>query len=252
MGKKTGVVTTDYLHGATPSAFSAHAENRNDTATIVDSQIASGVNLLCGSTAQACTDKKSDIESNGYAYCDDFSKIDASKNGDKAYWQFSLFGTSASVNLCDVTTHALDYLDNEKGFVIMIEQANIDKYSHSNDTENMVKCVKNLNDTVETILDWVGDRKDTAIIITADHETGALNVSTPKQTYNYIDTLDGNKMYYAWGSGDHTNDKVGVFAYGINPDFSSFSYYKSNHLIKNINVFDIMNTLVYDGNAYAK
>ena len=252
VGKKTGVLTTDYLYGATPASFSAHSDSRDNTAVIVDSQLTSGVDLLCGSTASACTEKREQIESNGYTYCDDYSQIEASKNGDKAYWQFGLYGASAAVELCDVTEHALDYLDNDKGFVMMIEQANIDKYSHSNDTEGMVKCVKSLNDTVEAVKAWIGDRKDTAIIITADHETGALNVASTGQTYSYIETLNGQFMYYYWGSGDHTNDKVGVYVYGINPDFSQYSYYKSNHLIKNINVFDIMNALVYDGSVYAK
>ena len=252
-GKKTGVVTTDYLNGATPAAFTAHANDRNDTADIVNTQITSGVNLLCGRVSSSYDGKQSVVESNGYSYCTDYSQIENSKQGDKAFWMFDMAGVSASVSLAQATAHAIEYLDNEKGFVLMVEEAWIDKYSHDNDINGTVKSVKSLNDTVQTVMDWIGDRKDTAVLVTADHETGGLNASATMQNVTTkIDTLNGSKLYYKWNSEDHTNAKVGLFVYGINPDYSTMSFYKSSHLIKNINVFNVMYELLYNGNAYAQ
>ena len=253
LGKSTGVLTTDNLYGATPASFSAHALSRDDVEDIVNSQLTSNVDLLCGSTATACTDKASQIAENGYTLCTDFADIENAKNAEKAYWQFDMWGYNSAVKLEQVTPHALEFLSkNEEGFVMMIEQAHIDKYSHNNDTEGMVKSVASLNNTVEAVLEWIGDRKDTAILITADHETGGLTVTTENQTYADISTVGGNKMYYAWECGSHTDSKVALFVYGINPNYESFSYYKSKHLIKNINVFGIMLELVYDGSVYSK
>ena len=148
LNKSTGVVTTDSLTGATPAAFSAHAMTRDLSNEIVYSQLESGVDLLCGSTDLACASKKSSIKSAGYTYCDNFKNIDSVMSADKTYWQFNLGGTSATVELCDVSIKALNYLDqDEDGFVLMIEQAHIDKYSHSNDFNGAVKSVKSLNDT---------------------------------------------------------------------------------------------------------
>ena len=242
--KSTGVVTTDSLLGATPSAFSAHSTNRNDGATIFSTQVASGVNLLCGSVDSYCTSRKSTIQSNGYRYCDDPSKLESTMSADKTYWQLDLAWATAKVELCDVAVHAMNYLDQDNdGFVLMIEQAHIDKYSHSNDFDGMVKSVKSLNDTVEAVLEWIGDRTDTAVLITSDHETGRLNVS-PESFFNkrYTSTLkDGvDKIYYNWSSDGRTNSKVVLFVYGIDIDFSKYDYYSSEHIIKNTDVHRIM------------
>lgn len=251
-GKATGVVSTDNIFGATPAAFSGHAMDRGETETIVNSQLSSGVDLLCGSISTACTDKAEAIAENGYTLCTDYSDIENAKNAEKAYWQFDMAGYRASVKLADVTAHAIDFLSkDEDGFVMMVEQAHIDKYSHNNDIEGMVKSMASLNDTVERVLEWIGDRTDTAILITADHETGGLTVTTEDQTLADLTTVNGNKMYYAWEHGSHTDSKVGLFVYGINPDYSELSYYKSSHLIKNINVYSIMRGLLDDGLAYA-
>lgn len=245
-GKSTGVVTTDYLHGATPGAFSAHSLSRNNTAELVSTQIKSGVNLLCGSYDTNCSSQEQTIVENGYAYCDDYSKIEQSTQGQKAYWLFDMAGTSASVKLEDVAENALDFLNKDQdGFVLMIEQAHIDKYSHSNDFQGMWNMVASLNRTVEAVKEWIGDRTDTAILITADHETGGLNVGLEDRYSKYVTIKNGGKkIYYNWSTGDHTNAKVGLFTYGITPDFESLGYYKSRHLIKNIDVFRTMHEVL--------
>lgn len=246
--KATGVVTTDTLFGATPSAFSAHNLSRNASDALVLSQLKSGVDLLCGHIDSKCTSRKNEIEDAGYEYCDNFSNIDDTLSADKAYWQFSLAGTTATTELCDVAVKALDFLDkDEDGFVLMIEQAYIDKYSHNNDFAGMVDSMVSLNDTVDAILEWLGDRTDTAILITADHETGGLTVSSDK-----LFSKSHGGVYYKWSKTDHTNSKVGLFVYGIEVDFSEFDYYGSQHLIKNIDVYNLMYNILDDPDGYVK
>ena len=145
--------------------------------------------------------------------------------------QIKFCGTSASVQLEDVVPYALDFIDdNENGFVIMLEQAYIDKYSHNNDFDNMVKSVTSLNNTVEAIMRWVGTRTDTAILITADHETGGLLV-------------ENNTEFY-FTSTNHTQSLVGLYTYGISPEFKKFDFYSSNDKIKNINTYKVMCNLL--------
>ena len=238
--KATGVVTTDTLYGATPSAFSAHSISRSDSNTIISSQLESGVDLLCGHIDSKCTSRVDEIEDAGYEYCEDFDYVDESLSADKVYWQFSLGGVDAEVELCDVTVKALDFLDQDKdGFVLMIEQAHIDKYSHNNQFREVAESVSSLNDTVNAVLDWLGDRTDTAVLVTADHETGGLTVSSEKR-YSKVNTDGENDIYYNFSSDDHTNSKVGLFVYAIKVDFSEFEYYTSQHLIKNIDVYNLM------------
>ena len=251
LNKATGVVTTDALHGATPSAFSGHSISRSDAATIVTSQLTSGVDLLCGTTDSKCTSRVSEIEAAGYTYCDDFDDIDDTLSEDKAYWQFSLAGVDADIELCEVTLKAIEFLEqDEDGFVLMIEQAHIDKYSHNNDFTGMVKSMSSLNDTVNAVMDWIGDRTDTAVLVTADHETGGLTVSSQNRyTKSFIDK--NTRIYYNFSSGDHTNSKVGLFVYGVKVDFSEFGYYGSQHLIKNIDVYNLMFNILEDPDDYS-
>ena len=245
LNKSTGVVTTDALHGATPAAFSGHSKDRTKSDEIATSQLSSGVNLLCGSTDSICTSKQSAIQSAGYAYCDNFEGLDSTFSSDKAYWQLDLAGKDATVQLCDTTVKALNYLDqDEDGFVLMVEQAHIDKYSHNNEFSGMVKSVESLNNTVEAVMAWIGDRTDTAVLITADHETGGLTVSTTEMLPMKSSIAD-LPIYFKWQKADHTNSKVGLFVYGVDVDFSKFEYYGAHHIIKNIDVYNLMYDILH-------
>ena len=250
LDKATGVVTTDTIFGATPSAFSGHSISRSDSNTIILSQLESDVDLLCGHIDSKCTSRVDEIEDAGYEYCDDFDNVDETLEAKKAYWQFSLGGVDADVELCDATVKALEFLDQDKdGFVLMIEQAHIDKYSHNGQFSEMAQSMSSLNDTVDAVLDWLGDRTDTAVLVTADHETGGLTVSSENR-YSKLCTDGENNIYYNWSTGDHTNSKVGLFVYGIKVDFSEFDYYGSQHLIKNIDVYNLMYNVLDDPDEY--
>ena len=114
----------------------------------------------------------------------------------------------------------------------MIEQAHIDKYSHNNDFDGMTKAVLSLNDTVNTVMSWVGDRTDTAVIITADHETGGLSVSTTDQLENTY-TANDTVVYYNWTTTGHTNTYIRMFVYGFAPSFIESDYYGNDGAVKN-------------------
>lgn len=62
-------------------------------------------------------------------------------------------------------------------FFIMIEESEIDKQSHLNDYENMSKALVRFDKAVESASKFTLNRKDTTLIILADHETGGLNDS---------------------------------------------------------------------------
>ena len=252
MGKMTGIVTTDVLYGATPAAFSAHSLDRNNTDEIIVSQIASGVDLLCGHKSSSCSDQLSLIEQNGYTYCRSLSSMGAAMNAEKLYCMLDLGGDydkamNATVALKDATIKALNFLDrDEDGFALMVEQAHVDKAAHQKHIQATTWAVNSLNDTVEAIIEWLGDRTDTAIVVTADHETGGLLVSDKPSYSNQIQSLEANAegvtpvMYYQYSTTAHTSVKVGVFVYGVEVDFAKLSYYSSAVTIKNINVYDLL------------
>ena len=246
-GKSTGIVTTDSLLGATPSGFSAHSITRSNEGLLFDTQVVSGINLLCGATADYCTkdESREQILTNGYAYCDDFAQIDNTLDKEKAYWQLDMAGISATVKLPSVTTKALNFLSRDSdGFVLMIEQAHVDKYAHSNNFNGMQLSARDLDNTVETVLAWAKNRNDTAILVTADHETGGLLMNTGDSGSGLHVTDDGKIIRFRWSTTGHTNRDVGLFTYGFRFNPADRPYYKSRDRIKNTDIFGIMKDLV--------
>ena len=248
-GKKTGVITTDNLYGATPGAFTAHCDDRNESMEILLSQIqTSNVDFLCGAVSTTASLTAEMIASNGYTWCQTMPEVKQNaESADKLYCTLDMEGFSTSeapIRLATVTETALSFLDCKEGFVLMIEQAHVDKASHNNDFEKAVKAVNSLNDTVNMILSWLGDRTDTAIVITADHETGGLSVSGTKTLPYSYKSDTGSTIYYRFTTGSHTNSDVGLFIYGAAVNIASISYFKTPYQVKNSDIAGIVRRLI--------
>lgn len=95
-------------------------------------------------------------------------------------------GTSTIVNesgcpdqpmLDEMTNQALAVLSkNSAGFVLMIEGASIDKQSHAMDGDRMMLEVLEFDRAVARVQDFVASNPDTLAIVTADHESGGINI----------------------------------------------------------------------------
>ena len=165
-GAQTAVVTTDTLTGATPAGFLCHHDDRNDS-SILKTQI-------------------TNLEKEG--------KVD-------------YLAGSVGDNLTVETRKALKTIaDTEDPFFIMVEGAYIDKVSHNNDYSAAIKNVIRFNDAIAYSLMFAMCHPGTAVIVTADHECGALN-EKPSAKYGYEYT-----------SGNHTNRDVPVYAFGPEVD----------------------------------
>ncbi len=246
-GKATGVITTDAIYGATPSGFSGHSESRNNYDDIMRSQLSSGIDLFCAKYTAEAMEKRYDIANAGYTLCDSIYEARDSLNVEKAYWLLNVSGHTATDKLSKVTETALQFLSRDTdGFVLMIEQANIDGHGHSNEFNGLPQCVNILNDTVSTVLNWVGDRTDTAILVTADHETGGLQISTEPDFANKYTCANGDVLYYNFTTTNHTSTCVDLFTYGFNPDFTKYYTEDRPDAIKNINIFDMMLDILQD------
>ena len=83
----------------------------------------------------------------------------------------------------------------------MFEAAYIDKRAHSNDLAQVRKMVTRYNDVASYVIEFALFHPDTALVITADHETGGIEYNEKNGTYYFT-------------SGDHTHDDVPVHAIG--------------------------------------
>ena len=224
LNKRTGVVTSDEITGATPSSFLVHVPSRHETESILTNIASSSADLVMGKAPSAYTDKKSTYDSlyknAGYNVINKKEQI--TKSGDKTIGIFNGVAHKDDPripSLKELTIFALDYLDNEEGFFLMVEGANIDKQSHSNQTKQMLNELLGFNEAIEAAMEWAEGREDTLMVVTADHETGGL----------YYDRNNSNQSNIVnnikWLSMNHSRTRVDIAVYGnINEYASKYGY----------------------------
>jgi hypothetical protein len=102
---------------------------------------------------------------------------------------------------------ALDILDNDPdGFFLMVESGRIDHAGHANDLARNVGEMFEFSDTVQDVLAWAASRDDTLVLVTADHETGGLEV--------IADNGPGRLPVVTWSTDYHTGVDVPVYGWG--------------------------------------
>lgn len=116
-----------------------------------------------------------------------------------------------AVYLEKATAKALDVLsrDNENGFFLMIESAIIDGYGHNNDGEGLVEEMKEFDNTLRQLVEYVNLHPETLLVVTADHETGGTGI-----TYNTHEVGASVPLKLTFSTHGHTGTVAPVFAYG--------------------------------------
>lgn len=216
-GVVSGIVTTDNMDGATPSAFFAHQANRNMSDEIWADLADAKVIFFAGGS----WDEFEDLDSNTAKAIQDRYYITDVLQGKKVAKAKCLGylppkSETASMSkgrgdfLPSTTEYAIEFLQSRtndgKGFFLMVEGARIDKSSHDNDYPSMVKEVLDFDRAVEAAIRFAEKDGNTLVIISADHETGALSLRSG-------DPAKG-KMKGAFSSKGHTAIPVPLFAYG--------------------------------------
>lgn len=227
LDKKAGVISSDTIVGATPSAFYAHANDRNDKDDLITTAAESPVDLILTKNDVGFKGRQEEYEelykSNGFDNIA-YKVEDLNSDADRILGLFEGVVTAQNdargvPTLRDLTVFALDYLDNEEGFFLMVEGANIDKVSHNNQAKSMLKELLAFDEAIEAAMEWAENRDDTIMVVTADHETGGLYYDRENVTQENI----GNSI--KWLSGNHTRTRVDIAVYGNIDEFTN--YYSS-------------------------
>jgi len=81
-------------------------------------------------------------------------------------------------SLKEMTQKALETLSKDPdGFFLMVEGGQIDWAGHNNDAATMLHEMLKFDETIQYVYEWVKDRQDTLVVVTADHETGGFGFS---------------------------------------------------------------------------
>ena len=250
LGKRTGIIATEDLWGATPMGFSGHADNRGDKAALLTSaSTTSNANLLI--SYKMAVRYENVFPDAGYEKIDDVTMI-SDATSDKVFGGYFIDAEATSMSpdpakmaLDYVVTEALEYLSkDEDGFFLMTEGSHIDHGGHNNDITYMLKELLAFDDAIKAVLKWAEGRNDTVVIVTADHETGGLQLD-PNATHQQMQAEFGYRIgeCFLWTSTGHTETDVNCYINGANIDFANYSF-GTQERIKNIDVFEIMKSLM--------
>ena len=222
LGKKTGTVVTCHFADATPCDFCCHNEYRYNQEDLIADYVECGVDYLAGGGLDWFTTKRTDgrditkeMAAAGYTVALTEDELMAA--------ELPVIGILAPDNLPvamergDLYRHSvargLDILSKEsgdKGFVMMLEGSCIDDWLHGNDIEKAMEELLDFDRTIGDVLEWAAKDGHTLVVVTADHNTGAITL----QDGNLEEGLIG--VHFA--SESHNGIAVPVYAWGPGSD----------------------------------
>ncbi len=180
----TGVVTSDEITGATPAGFSSHAKSRDNSAEILISQMDASLDLLLGAGNYSSVYEGLFAEK-GWTWAKGMDQLTLEKKRFVATFDSVEYenGINTEPTLTELACYAIDYMEQNypTGYFLMIEGAKIDKASHSNDVETMIKNHLDFNNAIKSVDQKLSAKSSGySIIVTADHETGGIQQAATK------------------------------------------------------------------------
>ncbi|TYB88888.1 MAG: alkaline phosphatase [Kosmotoga sp.] len=220
-GVKTGIVATCRVTHATPASFYGHVESRDYENKLAEQLVNSPLDVVLGGGSRHFvpsggkrTDGKDLIalaQSKGFDYITTKTELE-NYEGDRLLGLFASSHLDAVTErsgeqplLPEMTKKALDILSKDgKPFFLMVEGSQIDWECHGNDVYGVWKETVEFDNAVKVALDFAKENPNTLVIVTADHETGGLGLSTGGYTINlekirndYTKTADW--LFYNYG-----------------------------------------------------
>ena len=212
LGKSTGLITTSVFWDATPAAFASHVASRYEAEEIVAQMLSSGAEFVAGAGLEKFgVEGRPAVEevasATGYTLVRSRAELEVA-GGDRTL--VVLPDTrheieSPELPLAVLATKAIELLSSDpEGFFLLIENEGIDGASHANVTEDVLASIRSFDSAVGVALDFAARDGNTLVIVTADHETGGM------QLYAKEGQLD-----IRWGTTGHTGAVVPLLAYGV-------------------------------------
>uniref|UniRef100_UPI003A8B1A12 alkaline phosphatase n=1 Tax=Anaerotruncus massiliensis (ex Liu et al. 2021) TaxID=2321404 RepID=UPI003A8B1A12 len=211
-GKKVGVISSVSLDHATPAAYYAKSESRNEYYDIALQGVTGATLDFLGGGSFLQPDGEDGAqdnlltlaEENGFTIVNTAEDIAAlnSESGrtlaitpdiaDSSSMMYEIDRVrlagegQESISLADMVQAGINVLDNdEEGFFLMTEGGKIDWSCHANDAKTSIMDTIALSDAVQVAIDFAAEHPDeTLIIVTADHETGGMTIGFATTAYD--------------------------------------------------------------------
>ncbi|GGZ65492.1 alkaline phosphatase [Paraglaciecola chathamensis] len=195
-GMKTGVAVTSQINHATPAGYSAHNESRKNYDQIADSYFDEKINdhfvldvMLGGGWDYFIRDDRNlvaEFKKAGYQYVDNIAHLKTANSKQPLLGLFAEQGLNWALDmppkqrLKTLTQAAVEHLENDQGFFLLVEASQIDWAGHSNDVGAAMSEMQDLAQTMTWLEQYVDAHPDTLLVLTADHSTGGFTIGANK------------------------------------------------------------------------
>ncbi|MHA1945105.1 MAG: alkaline phosphatase [Candidatus Hodarchaeales archaeon] len=260
-GLSSGLLTTTMVDHATPAAFYSHSESRYYYDEIGDQLISDAIVdiIMGGGKNRFVGSELEDIVSQGYELIENRSQL----YGTDSERIFGLLSATdlpyeqdrdreITPSLAEMTNKTIDVLSKDNdGFFLMVEGGKIDWAGHANNAVDVALETIEFDKAIKVALDYVESHDNTILIITADHETGGLDIGSNTLTTTLPSSLNSdewneqlrinrtNNISTSFSIDDHTSENVPFYMYGKN-----LAVYNDT-TIDNTNIFDICFTHLF-------
>jgi alkaline phosphatase len=223
----TGFVVTCAVTHATPAAFYAHNEDRNQYDTIALDFLNESVDVAIGGGKKHFSNRRdkrdllAELKNKGYKFYDNIDSINCSKD-EKVIClpvakDLPKISNGRGDYLSDAVKKAIAVLDKDKdGYILMVEGSQIDWGNHANNIDYVTKETIDFDKTVGVALDYAKKDSNTLVIVLADHESGGLTITGGNITKGNF-TPDFSTL-------GHTAIPVIVYSYGPGSDMFTGVY----------------------------
>ena len=216
-GMKIGIVTSVSIDHATPAAYYAHSESRNEYYNIATQLAKSNFDYFAGGELKQPKGKEKDkedaykiIENSGYKIVRTKEEIKSlnSDSGkvyaispelqDQGAMPYAIDSKTGDLTLADFVKKGTEVLDNDKGFFLMCESGKIDWACHANDAMSAMGDVLEFENAIGEAVEFAKKHpEETLIVVTGDHETGGMTIGYATTGYNTaFNILNNQKMSY--------------------------------------------------------
>ena len=214
-GYSTGLIATSSIVHATPASFYANVISRKQYEDIAFQMSVSDVDFFIGGGKKHFNRRKDNRnllnEMKDWQFTSSLKAFDESTKAHVGY--FTSDDEPVSIvegrkpDLNKGTNSMLKKLTaKEAPFFLMVEGSQIDWGGHANDLRYITSEFKDFNDAIGEAVAFVKENPNTLLIVTADHETGGLGLSSGN--------IKNFRPKGGFVTGGHTASMVPVFAMG--------------------------------------
>ncbi|MDP3447820.1 MAG: alkaline phosphatase [Eubacteriales bacterium] len=230
MGYKIGIISTVNINHATPAAFYAHQPSRNNYYEIGLELIDSEFDYFAGGALLKPTGNSSDkpqtdlyelAAAAGYKVIKTQAEAQALTStagkaiviaedlADSNAMNYEIDRAASAWALKDYVQQGVTML-KDNSFFMMVESGKIDWACHANDAGSTIQDTLAFADAIQVAIDFAAKHPDeTLIIVTGDHETGALSIGYAGTNYNtYLKNINQQSISYAKFDADYIANYV--------------------------------------------